>query len=250
MNRGGDRQQVGLFDSAGLERWRYGLGLEPTPHDMAGGDLDGDGRPEFVVGMSGENGLLLLDAAGKEKWKQPESQVWRVEILDLDGDGKTEIVHTNADGKVRIRDANGKLMREITYNTYVIVFSLCRWPDANGGWGLLNNNKQEGIQLMDFSGNVVSKFFPPVKGLRVFGTPVRLSAAGKPHFALLVCDGVPRHDTRLYLYDAKGEMVFERKFLTPQATLLSVPDDTLGTEKLLVGESEGAVWQIRLKPVK
>jgi len=250
MNRGGDGQQVGLFDSEGRVAWRYGLGVDPAPNNMAAGDLDGDDRPEFAVGMNGEGGIRLLNQQGKEKWKQPDINVWHMEILDVDGDGKNEIVHSNVSGQVRIRDGDGKLLREIPAKTFVAAFSVCRWPDANGGWALLNNNQLEGIQLMDFAGNALTKFFPPVKGRRVYGTPVRLSASEKPYFALLVCDCVPRNDTRLFLYDADGEIVFDKRLLTPRASLLTVPGDTPETEKLLVGESEGAVWQIRLKPVK
>lgn len=248
MNRGGDGQQVGLFDSEGRMAWRHGLGLEPVPNDMAAGDLDGDGELEFVVGMSGEGGIRLLDARGKEKWRQPDVNVWHVEILDWDGDGKNEIVHSNASGQVGIRDAAGKLIREMRYNAYVGYFTLCRWPDAAGSWFVLNNNKKEGIQLLDFQGNVITRFIAPVKGQRVFAAPVRLAAETKPYFALLICDRIPDHDTRLYLYDPDGEIIFEKRFLTSQASLLTVPNETPGTEKLLVGENDGAVWQFRLKP--
>jgi hypothetical protein len=247
MNRGGDRQQVHLFDSAGLERWRYGLGLEPIPYEMDGGDLDGDGRPEFAVGVGGEYGLRLLDLDGAEKWRQPESNPWNVEILDLDQDGKFEIVHTNSDGRVCIRDANGELIRELTYNTFVIYFSLCRWPTTQGDWVLINNSRLEGIQLLDFSGKVVITFSPPVKGMQVFATPVQLSAVEKPYFALLVCNCLPRHDSRLFLYNANGEIMVEKSFPTRQATLLAVPDHKGDTEKLLIGESEGKIWQYQLK---
>ncbi len=249
MNRGGDGQQVGLFDSQGTMAWRYGLGVDPPPNAMAAGDLDRDGEMEFVVGMNGEGGIRLLDAHGKEKWKQPDVNVWQVEILDIDGDGTNEIVHSNVSGQVRIRDADGKLLREFTGKTFVAAFSVCRWPDASGNWALLYNNQLEGVQLMDFSGSLLTKFIPPVKGRRVYGTPVRLSATEKPYFALLVCDCVPRGDTYLFLYDAGGEIIFEKRMITPQAALLTVPNETPGTEKLLVGESEGTVWQIRRKPM-
>jgi hypothetical protein len=139
-------------------------------------------------------------------------------------------------------------MREISGKNFIAAFSVCRWPDADGNWALLYNHQLEGAQLLDFSGNLLAKFIPPVKGRRVYGTPVRLVAGEKPHFALLVCDCVPRNDSWLFLYDANGELVFEKRLLSTQAALLSVPNEIRGTEKILVGESEGTVWQIRRKP--
>ncbi|MGE5692574.1 MAG: FG-GAP repeat domain-containing protein, partial [Candidatus Zixiibacteriota bacterium] len=187
MNRGGNGQQVGLFDSEGREAWRYGLGANQTPNAMAAGDLNGDGEPEFVVGMNGNGGVRLLDATGKEKWRQPDVNVWQVEILDADGDRKNEIVHSNVTGRVCIRDAEGQLRREFPGKTHIAAFSVCTWPDAVGQWALLCNSQLEGIQLLDFSGNLLTRFAPPAKGRRVYGTPLRLSPGEKPYFALLVC---------------------------------------------------------------
>jgi len=41
--------------------------------DMAAGDLDGDGVPEFVAGYNGGGGVRLFDASGKSRWRQGRS---------------------------------------------------------------------------------------------------------------------------------------------------------------------------------
>ena len=53
--------------------------------DTAAGDVDGDGRLEFVVGFNGGGGVRLLDSTEKMRWRKPDGNVWHVEIADLKG---------------------------------------------------------------------------------------------------------------------------------------------------------------------
>ena len=249
ISRGGGQEEIRLFDREGRQLWKYGLGMDPAAGDASCGDLNGDGQLECVVGMKGAGGIRLLDKNGRERWRKPDLSVWHVEVLDWDGDGKNEILHTNAAGQLRVRNANGEIVRELPGNNFITLFNLCRWPETDSGWFILSNNNRTGIQLIDFKDNVVAAIPTTAKGYEAVGTPVRLEAEGKPYFAMLVCNCTPRRDSRLYLYDPDGDIIYEEKLLPSQAALLAVPDEiTPGLETLLVGEGEGKVWQYRLVP--
>ncbi len=245
IDRSSTPGEVGLFDHQGRTVWKYGLGTEPEADDMACGDLDGDGRLECAVAMKGNAGLRLLDKNGKEQWGKADMLVWNVEILDADGDGKNEIVHSNAAGKLRIRNADGGLIRELATKDPITLFSTCRWPTADGGWHILNNNTRTGIQLFNFEGKIVTTFPTDAKGYEAIGTPVLFAGEEKPYFALLVCNCSPSRDSRLYIYNSDGENVYEEILPTPQAAFLAVADERPGYEALLVGENEGRVWRYR-----
>ncbi len=244
----GRQGDLRVFDGEGRQRWRYGLGLDPAVGDATCGDLDGDGQLECVVGMKKSGGVRLLNRNGKEIWEKPETNVWHVEILDINGDGKNEIVHSNAIGLFRIRNGGGDILRELPYKNVIANFSLCRWPGADGGWFILNNNKATGLQIIDFEGKVITGFPTAAMGYEAGGVPVRLERGEKPLFALLVCDCLPHRDTWLYLYDSEGNLIFQDKLQSRRATLLTVVDETPGQEALLVGEEDGKVWRYRLVP--
>lgn len=248
LSRGGGQEEACLYNREGRRLWKYGLGTDPAVREAACGDLDGDGRSECVLAMKGNGGLRLLDRNGRLRWTKPEQNVWSVEILDWDGNGKNEIVYSNFAGQLRIRDGDGEIRTELPGNNYITLFSLCRWPDADSGWFILSNNKFSGIQLYDFKGKHVDSVPAPAKGYEVFGTPVRFEADGLYYFALLVCNSTPRRDSHLFIYNPEKEIIYQEKFFPPLAALRAVRDERTGEEFLLVGEGEGRVWKYRLVP--
>lgn len=237
--------EAALYDHQGQLVWKYGLGYDPEVEDMACGDLDGDGQWECVVALKGYGGLRLLEKSGKEKWRQPDTEVRHVEILDADGDGANEIVHSNVAGQVRLRNAKGVLIRELPAKNYVTLFSVCRWPTGKDNWFILSNKSRSEIELLDFEGKKVGVFSTGVRGYEAFGTPVTFAAGEKSYFALLICNCASTRNTRLFIYNSNGELVYEDKLPTRQASLLAIPDETAGGEALLIGENEGRVWRYR-----
>jgi len=248
LSRSGGQEEVRLYDHEGRQLWNYGLGRDPAVRDAACGDLNGDGLMECVLAMKGDGGLRLLDRSGKELWRKLDLNIWHVEILDWDGDGRNEILHTSAAGRIRIRNADGEIVRELPGDNFVSLFSVCHWQNPDSRWFILNNNNRTGIQIIDAEGNVTASIPATAKGYEAVGTPVRFDARGQSYFALLIGNCTPRRDSHLFIYNPENEIIYEEKFLPSQAALLAVRDETTGDETLLVGEGEGRVWKYRLVP--
>ncbi|NOZ21188.1 MAG: hypothetical protein GXP25_08865 [Planctomycetes bacterium] len=70
-------------------------------------DVDADGGDEWIVG--GRSGVGLYESTGKKVWAfATEGDVRAIDVADLDGDGKPEIVFGCDDEKVRALDYQGK----------------------------------------------------------------------------------------------------------------------------------------------
>ena len=87
-------------------RWTLDLGAKATsPINVVSGDLDGEGRDNFLVGLP--NGDLVAvderNGAGVVSWKTSFDAGVREAILaDVDGDGLVEIIVETEDGRIRV----------------------------------------------------------------------------------------------------------------------------------------------------
>jgi len=107
---------VGMVDKEGLfycadvntcqYRWTLDLGVKATsPVSVTSGDLDGDGRDNFLVGLP--NGDLVAldekDGKGFVLWTLPfDAGVNGAFLADVDGDGVGEVVVELDDGRVKL----------------------------------------------------------------------------------------------------------------------------------------------------
>jgi outer membrane protein assembly factor BamB len=98
------------FDAATCRaRWTFDLGCKATlPINVMSGDIDSDGRDNFLVGLP-DGTLLSLDerdGRGEVLWRLTfDSGIRDTIIGDLDADARAEVVVETEDGAVRVLKA-------------------------------------------------------------------------------------------------------------------------------------------------
>lgn len=211
---------------------------------MAAGDVDGDGILEFAVGFNGGGGVRLLDSKGQMRWRQPDGNVWHVECVDVDGDGRPDIVHSNAGGELKVRDKDGNFIRAGRPQAYFSHFSLCEWPPKRPRPYALSS-EDDTIWLFDFDGTTVAHFRAPQAGTlgEARGVLVKLKANEPEYLAVLVAFRT-RSASILYVYDPQGALVYQEVLGEDCEAVAASPPGKSGVESLLVG-GEGQVWQYK-----
>ncbi len=170
---------MALFDHQGNVLFSRGEHEEgkPSIHEVAVGDVDGDGVTEFIASWGYEpwNGLELLDRNGNSRWRHEEELVpGEMEVVDVDGDGKPELVEVNA-GDLKIRDTQGGVKSTVTAPVYLTQVSLCPQPNTQGPPRNLAVTK-DGLWLIDLDGKNHTRYDAPLSQIklekpRVLGVP-------------------------------------------------------------------------------
>jgi len=240
LDRGGGWQDISLIDHKGNAIWTYG-GI-PGVNDVAAGDINRDGILEFVVGFNGGGGVRLLDRNAKEKWTQSDSNVWHVELVDVNSDGSLEIVHSNAAGEMIVRDKDGKIIHRAKPAPYFSSFSLGRWPTKKAEqYALLAEN--DIIWLFDFFGKLVVQFDAPISGTlgHARGVPTKIQSNQPEYFAVVV-EFSNWKKSILYVYGSDKKLVYQEIIPEACASIASHAFDSKSEESLLLG-CDGKVWK-------
>jgi hypothetical protein len=91
-----------IWAKPGLSQYRASMGTHG-----AAGDIDGDGKLEFLITCGSQ--VMLVDRDGCARWTRETWETGRFLFLDIDGDGRNEIVFE--DGvRLCVRDANWNLV--------------------------------------------------------------------------------------------------------------------------------------------
>jgi outer membrane protein assembly factor BamB len=92
---GTDEGQVTLWRAGGEAAWTFDVETDWVS-GLSSGDLEGDGLQEVFVTAAGilpTNYLYVLGADGRLRWSHAvRDALWGVHLLDLDGDGRREVL--------------------------------------------------------------------------------------------------------------------------------------------------------------
>jgi len=152
-------------------------------------------------------GVCALDKDRNVKWWHEASNVFCVEVLDLDADGKPEVVHIDGE-RIVIRDSVGKLIRQFPFRAFSLDHLVLR-GQTDGP--LVVGTKGRSLCLLDPLGNEVQRVkLPRSKGYTVNVQPVKsndilyYAAANKVSYAYEI--------GYLHIFTEKGEIVHEEVF--------------------------------------
>jgi outer membrane protein assembly factor BamB len=159
-----------LCDHKGKQLWQSAK--RSGVDDCAPGDVNGDGKLEFAVGYNGGGGVCLLDAQGKELWHKMDGNVWHVEILDINQDGRPEIVHSNAGGELTVRNAAGDIYYRAQTAGYFSHFSTGPWPTTAGPTRAIELDTGT-VLVINADGSTAAKLSAPARKARAGVMTVR-----------------------------------------------------------------------------
>ena len=243
LGRGGSwMEKVRLFDQNGAMLWDYGSfwGINGS----AGGDVNGDGKLAFAVGLNGGGGIRLLDMQGHELWSKFAGNVWHVEVAPAGEHPAGEIIHSNADGALTVRNGSGEVLLTCRPTDYVSSFGLTRWASEPQPRHLMIPAKDV-IIVIDLRGHQTAQLEAPGcvgdTMSSATGTPVCFSSR-RCYQATLV--GYSLWDRSvLYLNDQTGKIAYREVFDHRCAAVGTIPA-TPGSkdDSLLVG-CAGEVWK-------
>ncbi len=255
----GSGDGAAMFDHKGKLLW-----ASPPTEDYASrlsnvtaGDLNGDGVLEFV---GASKGILAFDRNGKTLWHQPADYgPSHLEIVDVDGDGKNEIVSPGV--TITISDATGKEKESVDVEGYVGSISLCQHPGRKAP-ELLDVYEGQ-IRLIDFSGKTVAKLEAPLTefhdpheeagiGLtnttvyRFKGVWVKL-LTNQPEFLAVVTKFSALDRSVLYVYSSIGELVYLEVLPESSSSLAVLPGESPGAREELLVAGSATVWRFAVK---
>lgn len=261
---------MALFDHQGnvvFSRGEYQEG-QPSIHEVTAGDVDGDGVTEFIASWGYEpwKGLELLDRNGNSRWRRQEDFMpGQVEVVDVDGDGKPELVEEEG-GELKIRDNQGQVKSVVTAPVYLSQVSLCPKPNNQGP--PLNLAVSKGsLWLIDLDGKNYKKYDAPLSEIKldkpkVIGPPglsdlmtlekedvyrakgvLAELRKGQPKYLAVVANFAAINRSLFYLYDSRGTLIYQ-EILPEECNAVAVlpPENSSGEDKILVS-GEKTVWR-------
>jgi hypothetical protein len=167
-DRAGGWQPVGLIDSEGRYRFRYGknmtsrrpeklVEIEHSPQDFIPFDLGGDGKLEFLVPLLivGRDETDVVDASGTKLRALPE---------DLQGSRALEgKLYTPSRGELLVRDGNLSTLGKLPLGFGSPWWGFVKWPDPSAAWHLAILDGKT-LRVLDLENGVEKASVPRVTG--------------------------------------------------------------------------------------
>ncbi|HMP89293.1 MAG TPA: RDD family protein [Kiritimatiellia bacterium] len=219
-----------LMDADGRMLWVHKV--NHAVNSMSSADLDGDGKLDFIIGHNGSGGLTRLDEAGELVWTQSGANIWKTAIVDIENNGVMRIVHSDAGGKLYIRDESGKILKTLSPGMYISQFAITRWPDRDGLPHVITAENNV-LKVMNFNGKVSQTLqAPDISSFgKLYCTPLQLRA-DKRGFATI------QHLEQwqmsvLFIHDQTGNMIYQEVLAEPCQAIATMRSED--RDVLLVG---------------
>lgn len=215
---------------------------DPRVSNVAAGDVDADGKLDVIIGTRNGN-LCRYDTALKMLWRFDEIEhgTYRLRLLDLNGDGKLEIVAANRYGSVEVVSATGKALPNAYSELGDVVFDV---GDLNGDGKpeIVNGSSTGALTCTPYGEKVAWRFDNfgyGAKEVRI----ADLDGDGKLETALASETGY------VYLLDAEGQAK-ARRYLGAAVLSLAVLGEGAQT-RLAAGCRDGMAYVLdgTLKPL-
>ncbi len=231
-----------VLDGSGRVKWQWEAEGRFCTYPAV---LKRPARPALIYAADLAAKLYCLDGKGKEVWRASLSALtnWSATVVcDLDGDGKQEVLQTDAKGTVWAFDA-------LTGNV--------RWKGSVEGTPVtpavadLNGDGRLEIVIVTGSG-IISALNSDGSRLwsRAIGGPSQSWQTGAP--VVFVCaEGSPRivvgtAGGQVVCLDEGGEVVWQRKVSGPVASSISVADfDADGIPDIFLVTERGVIYRFR-----
>ena len=236
-----------VLDHHGKINWMVST---PSINYMAVGDLNGDGQDEFVLSLSGNKGLRVLNSRGKELWRLSCDDVNSVNLIDARQRGRLDILLSRKRySQLTVIDAQTRRSRdsylpiapdEISKSTF------CRWPAADSPLHVLSIG-DDVMSCFTIDGKVMKQYYFPKRYSpveRIYATPVILEPGQQPYFAVLAdwINDTSDDASVLLIYDSNGMPVYQQELGSECRALTTLPAQGGRGEELLVGCTD-AVWR-------
>ena len=265
---------MALFDHQGKVVFSRGEREEgkPSIYEVSAGDVDGDGVSEFIIswGYESSNSLELLDRNGNSKWRHEEEFLpGEMEVVDVDGDGKTELVEESG-GELKIRDNQGGVKSVLEMPVYVSQISLLTQTNTKAPPRNLAVTKG-GLWLIDLDGKNHTRYDAPLSEIKLEkprvisapGVPEPMTfdtedvyrakgvwaelEKGRPKYLAVIANFAAIDRSLFYLYDSRGKLIYQ-EILPEECDAIAVlpPENNSGRDEILVS-GENTVWRYAMR---
>ena len=221
-----------MVQADGGIRWRFGdsLGVDSlSPIDWSGNGY------QFVVDYSDKKGIDIIDADGQNLGRIFNDHASSVKVIDI-GESKKGAAFSDELGRLVVIDLKGKVLGKYKLPFSLTRFSLCNYsPVGDGQYGLAIEHGK--IWLFDFNGTVQAIYQAPFsEGFSdARAARVKLKETEPEYLAVVANYLLIR--SMFYLFDAKGNLVFQEVLFGPSYLVSGLPKSLLLTFPYQISDS-------------
>lgn len=233
---------VSLLSHDGSTIWKYSGDKEKHEYldGVAVGDMDGDGKPQFAAYYTYGRGVVLLNESGVVQWEHPVVSLGTLEMSDVDGDGKSEIVYDNSNNangitEFTVLNDTGGVKGYFKASTKSSHFAIAPWPDRAGSQHVFISEDGR-ILVYDMKGQPVSQL--DATGNKAYGDfkllYVKIKSGDEDYLAIK--KNVMPDLSVLYVYSPQKQLIYQKTDVVrglSSPVLFSLPVGTTGAERLI-----------------